>query len=281
LIEDFRVVLSRLRPDWDSSRATGIRHLSGGYANDNYAFDYDRSAYVLRIVRPGVPGPIPRGIERDLLRGPLAGLTAPILAYALPEGHLLSRYVDGDLLIERGADIAELAAYLSALHSRLSPFGWEHPIDHLINGWFEAAAGAGYRVEPVWRNAVAGLPSPAAVEACHNDLNPWNVIVRGGGEFDWCTLDWEWCGDNDPFFDVVALARGLGLPLVAEDELIGRYAVLTGRQRPSTDAEVALRTRFHLRELAWALATMALRGESAELTAQVRNSARALEAFIR
>ena len=42
--------------------------------------------------------------------------------------------------------------------------------------------------------------------SCHNDLNPWNIIVNSSS---WVTLDWESFGLNDPVFDVVTLCMGL------------------------------------------------------------------------
>ena len=58
-------------------------------------------------------------------------------------------------------------------------------------------------------NAAFNFPELRNLEqdvSCHNDLNPWNIIVNSTT---WVTLDWESFGLNDPVFDVVTLCMGL------------------------------------------------------------------------
>src|SRR5215510_2986463 len=89
--------LRRLRPQWRLDEVHDLEHLVGGYSNDNYALRYQDAAYVLRVVRAAAT-PVDRAFERRLLAGPIALLTAPLIAYTLPEGHMLTRRVVGPLL---------------------------------------------------------------------------------------------------------------------------------------------------------------------------------------
>ena len=90
--------LKRLRPQWQLDAVTDVELLPGGYANDNYQLTYRDADYVLRIARPS-PVAVDRAFEKRLLGGPVALLTAPLVAYLLPEGHMLTRKVAGPLLV--------------------------------------------------------------------------------------------------------------------------------------------------------------------------------------
>tara|TARA_B100000886_G_C20022822_1_gene326623 strand:- start:44 stop:460 length:417 start_codon:yes stop_codon:yes gene_type:complete len=79
---------------------------------------------------------------------------------------------------------------------------------------------------------------------CHNDLNPWNIIVRAPT---WVTLDWESFGLNDPVFDVVTLCMGLNLKDKALKDSVEQYcgAVDLGRLNDNL-------LSYWLREWGWA-----------------------------
>ena len=83
------------------------------------------------------------------------------------------------------------------------------------------------------------------VRPCHNDLNPWNVIVSAADPGRWCTLDWEIAGDNDPLFDLICVSEGLGWSLEETDKLIDEYLERMNppaHQRPRNAAPFAKRT---------------------------------------
>ena len=71
--------LKRLRPQWDLAGVGGVELLVGCYTNDNYALTYRGSDYVLRLARPS-PVAVDRAFEKRLLTGPIALLTAPLVA---------------------------------------------------------------------------------------------------------------------------------------------------------------------------------------------------------
>jgi aminoglycoside phosphotransferase (APT) family kinase protein len=279
-IADVVETVMRLKPGWNPRAVEVVGALPAGLSNSNYAIRHGRVRYVVRVARDGIPGAIDRRAEYALLCDRVAPLTAPLVAYCLPEGHLLTRFVEGPLLVDTPVDPASIAAYVAALHGRLRPFGWTHPLPALIHGWLSMARGAGASIPQAWYDALDSLRTPARPAPSHNDLNPWNVIVRGAAPRDWCTLDWEWCGDHTPLFDAVALCEGLDLPEAATREVLDRYRRLRDAERVDAVTLDEMRLRFHLREGAWAFAARARFGARPELDHQIARSQVALARLI-
>jgi aminoglycoside phosphotransferase (APT) family kinase protein len=279
-IADVVETVVRLRPDWNPRAVDVVEALPAGLSNTNYAIRHGRARYVVRVARDGIPGAIDRRAEYALLCDRVAPLTAPLVAYCLPEGHLLTRFVEGPLLVDTPVDPASIAAYVAALHGRLRPFGWTHPLPTLIQSWLSTARDAGASIPQAWFDALDSLRTPARPGPSHNDLNPWNVIVRGAAPRDWCTLDWEWCGDHTPLFDAVALCEGLDLSEAATREVLDRYLRLRDAERVDAATVDELRLRFHLREGAWAFAARARFGARPELDHQIARSQGALARLI-
>jgi aminoglycoside phosphotransferase (APT) family kinase protein len=270
--------LKRLRPQWQMDEVGGVELLEGGYTNDNYALTYRDSDYVLRLARPS-PLTIDRAFEKRLLAGPIALLTAPLVAYLLPEGHMLTRRVAGPLLVEAKPDRAALAQYLARLHLRIPPLGRRYDLVQTIGRDLRVAAQRGEMAPPWFAKEHESLSRAALqVRPCHNDLNPWNVIASAADPARWCTLDWEIAGDNDPLFDLICLAEGLGWSLDETDALIDAYLELIESPRaPTTQQRRTIRKGYFLREYAWALAQLACGNRRVEIEAQLQRSADALK----
>jgi len=269
--------LQRLRPQWRLADVCDIEPLTGGYSNDNYALRYQNGAYVLRVVRPSAT-PVDRAFERRLLMGPIALLTAPLIAYALPEGHMLTRRVVGPLLIDTEPSCDALARYLARLHQRIPPLGRRYDVVQVIGRDLRTAAERGEAAPPFIAKAYANLPFPTVQQRpCHNDLNPWNVIVSAADPARWCTIDWEFAGDNDPLFDLMCAAGGLGWSLSQIDALIDAYQEYSESVRsPTTTQRRALWRAYLLREYAWALVQRASGNGRNEIAAQLTRSGDAL-----
>ena len=248
-------------PTWEAGRIEAVTYLPGGYANDNYRFEYGESAYALRIARH--PGTDRRAEARFLQLA-----SAPeVVAFDLPGGHLLTRWIDGTLLADSPVPPETAATYVRALHAEI-PQG--------VRGYDPREAirrdlAATQAPAPIAATALDWLDwTPADLRGCHNDLNPWNVLRTERG---WRTLDWEFAGDNDPLFDVVCLGRGLGYDDAGMERLAAAYY---DSAAVSPLRVLDTRILFELREYAWAVRQIALGNDRAEIRAQADTAERLL-----
>lgn len=250
----------RLMPAWRAGRIGRITYLTGGYANDNYQFEYDGETFVVRVVRrPSMP----RDAEMRYLELPIA---PRVIAADRQRGDLITCWIEGTLLADSPAEPDEAASYVKELHDtvprgirRYDPIGIvrDYARDAPLSG---VAAIVLRRID--WQlEATAG---------CHNDLNPWNVIRSGES---WRTLDWEFAGDNDPLFDVVGLGHGMEYGDDALDALAAGYY----RDRPGDGRLLETRILYQLREHAWAVRQVRIGNPRDEVAAQVIDTERELE----
>ena len=241
-----------LLPHWHLDRIERIAYLPGGYANDNYRFEYEGAAYAVRIVRRSGPA---RHAEARFLALP----TAPdVVAFDPCGGDLVTRWIDGTLLVESAVAPAHAAACLRELHAQIPAGVARYDPLKAIRRDLDAAG-------PVAAAPAAALElgwAPAEICGCHNDLNPWNILQTGTA---WRTLDWEFAGDNDPLFDLVCLGHGLGYDDTEMDVLAAAYLdVQDVAARRLLDTRIV----FELREYAWARGQLALGSEREEVRAQ-------------
>jgi thiamine kinase-like enzyme len=164
------------------------------------------------------------------------------------------------------------------VHQRIPPLGRRYDVVQIIGRDLHTAAERGESTPPLMAKAYTNLPTPAARQAaCHNDLNPWNVIVSSTDPTRWCTIDWEFAGDNDPLFDVMCAAGGLGWDVGQIDVLIDTYQEYSESSRsPTTTQRRALWRTYLLREYAWALVQRAYGNERTEIEEQLSRSGAAL-----
>ena len=119
-------------------------------------------------------------------------------------------------------------------------------------------------------------PPPELLISCHNDLNPWNVIVTRDG---WVTLDWEFVGGNDPLFDLVSLHQGLALT----HETLRPFALAyLGTEPESFEQRLhSVQMAYWSRELGWAHFQIEQGNQRPEIYEQLRSSEAALESLMR
>ena len=253
----------RLMPEWRAEHIRQITYLDGGYANDNYRFEYAGERFVIRIVRE------PRQRRDAELRYLELPLAPDAVAMDRMRGDLLTRWIEGTLLAEIRAEPPEMARYLRQLHSAVPRGIRRYDAVAVVRDYLRDAA-----VSAVASTALRRLDwSIAETAGCHNDLNPWNVIRCGTS---WRTLDWEFAGDNDPLFDLVGLGYGLAYGDEAFDALVAGYY----RDRPTDKRLVDTRILYQLREHAWAARQMTVGNARDEIAAQVAATERELERLI-
>ncbi|MCY3840842.1 MAG: phosphotransferase [Gammaproteobacteria bacterium] len=260
--------MTTLMPAWRPCEVQRIEYLPGGYTNRNFRVEVRSHAYVLRVVeRAESPSS-----ERDYLALDIA---PDVVAHDARRGHLLTRWIPGQVLADSPPSPGEAGEYLADLHARI-PLGLNrYDFNREVTAMFGRARNVDPRVkacfeEIAWR--------PAIWRGCHNDLNPWNIIrVEGGKEAGrFRTLDWESAGDNDPLFDLVGLCVGLDWGL--EDALACHDAYRRGGPGiGATETRLSDTFRaFLIREYAWAVAQLAAGNDRDEIRAQVAASRAAL-----
>ena len=263
-----REILTALMPAWGSHDVQRIEYLPGGYTNRNYRVEVHDHAYVLRVGG----GTRPRACERDYLHLDIA---PDVVAYDARHGHLLTRWIPGQVLADSPPSPGEAGEYLADLHARIPAGLHRYDYTREVTTMLRRAR----KVDPTvlvcfertaWR--------PATWRGCHNDLNPWNIIrvedVSGAQRFR--TLDWESAGDNDPLFDLVGLCVGLGWAM--EDARACHDAYRQGGIGIGVN-DTRLRDTFRaflVREYAWAVAQLAIGNDRDEIRAQVTTSRDAL-----
>lgn len=257
--------LARLLPPGQAPRIRDVAPLPGGFANDNFRFSCDGEAFALRIARGA--GGAEAAARFAAERRYLALAAAPdVVAFDASRGDMITRWIDGPSLAEAPRPAPATAArYLRDLHGAI-PAGVRR-YDPIAAAKADIAG-----VNDIAPAAVAALRrgwTPETLRGCHNDLNPWNVIRAGAR---WRTLDWELAGDNDPLFDAIGLAHGLGYDAGATDALLRAFC-----SAPPTPQRVrAARIAFLLREYAWARRQQGLGNECAEVRRQAEDAAQTL-----
>ena len=221
--------LRRLVPWTDQVKE--ITYLPGGYSNDNYFVSTTRGNYALRVCkRPG-----PSDSELQYLH---LSIAPNVAEYDPVTGDMLTHWIEGELLAKSPFSVEEAVRYLKELHAKIPPNISKYNVIEKILTCVDSAAYVKEIIKKIgW--------SPLATGPSHNDLNPWNIIRSKNG---FRTLDWEYAGDNDPLFDLVALCHGLEF-----DE--NKYVAVTNAFASNVTLSHLTRTRaiFLLREHAWAV----------------------------
>ena len=259
-IREIRAGICRLLPQWAPGELRDFEYLPGGYSNHNFRFGRGDAIYVVRVPLDR-PGEQAIASERAVYEAPTE-LPVPRVVAMSDDGWLVSRWVEGPLLVDAPPAPERIVEFIRRLHESVSidsaPYDpVTRSLDYLDTPG-EAAPDA-----RVARVAQRLYWQSEDVTACHNDLNPWNVIVSTSG--DWVTLDWQSVGGNDPLFDLVTLHQGLSLP---DAGLKALCEALLERPLASERVERVL-AGFWLREYAWAFAARQLGNRRQEIFDQL------------
>jgi thiamine kinase-like enzyme len=203
-------------PMFDGAADVHAEPLSGGLTNVNYLLTVDGERFVVRVA--GLNTSV-LGIDREreaaaLHHASIAGIAPETVAFLLPEGHSVTRFLDdaAQVTIEDARSdgyIRRVAELLHDVHD-LDPIVGEFDPYGDIERWLDLADERGVPRSPrlgalLERVARVRLERSVALDTlvvCHNDSYYLNVLDDGRL---WL-IDWEYAGMGDPFFDLAANA---------------------------------------------------------------------------
>lgn len=204
-------------PGWQGTAQIGVVRIAG-LTNCNYQVTVNGERFVLRVsgqntARLGIN----REHELAALRSAAdAGLGPQVVAFLLPEGHLVTRWVEG-----RHWDVPEcrtpahvrlLTETVKRIHSLPSNGAVFSPFQR-VEAFLEIARS--FNV-PLPRGLSSYLDTMRAIEAdqhrdpsdwhrlCHNDLVSVNYLYVEGGD-SLVVLDWEFAGMGDIYYDLATV----------------------------------------------------------------------------
>ena len=210
-----------------------VAPLPGGLSNRNYLVGDGDPRFVIRVA--GDNGTL-LGADRARERAVLeiveaAGITPPVAAFILPDGHSATRYLPEahSLSVEEftaSATVPRLAAILRRVHGLGRVDGVFDPFADIAR-WMEMIEAKGTplpaRLAPLLDLVAASeatRPRPPEDEMvlCHND--PYHLNFLDDGRRLWL-IDWEYAGMNDPVYDLAGI--GYTLDDAGRDLLLEAY----------------------------------------------------------
>jgi thiamine kinase-like enzyme len=256
-------IIARI-PGWAGSEELKVEPLAG-LTNTNYCVKMGSERFVLRVSgdNTALLG-INRQCERQvLLAASQAGIGPDVVCFLLPEGHLVTRYIEGrpwtSAEYRTHENLNRIVATLSSLHAlpavqaTFSPF-------RRVEAYARQARSFGVPFPQHFDILVQKMEAIAEVQRrdrdpwlrfCHNDLYWVNVLDDGRVRF----VDWEFAGMGDLYFDLATLvySHESDGPLSGELEeyLLGCYF---GQVRPKHRARLqGMKYMLHFFTAMWAM----------------------------
>lgn len=245
--------LQRLVPDCDLVQVT--RYLSGGWGNRNYKLKMSGEAFVLRLSEEGQQD------AKSEIRYMQIENAPELVAYDEEGKHLLTRWIEGYVPESQPLSPSQAANFLKELHRTLPSGITLYDVHERILRMY--ACGNASREDV--RLFTDLNWQPRTLQGCHNDLNPWNLLVTSQGVR---TLDWESAGDNDPLFDLVGLTYGFRFDDLQTLQCATEYLDSTPDLQFLMDTRIAYLCREH----AWALEQVAIGNPRREVRQQIHES---------
>jgi thiamine kinase-like enzyme len=228
-----------------------IELLNGGLTNQNFKVTTDRGCYVARISSSHSELlAIDRRAERYNSQAAATAGVAPEVIDCIPgtdsaPGVLLIAWVAGRTWqsadLRKPANLPRIAAACRKLHSG-PRFANDFDMFTIQRGYLRIVLERGFRLPPRYlefepqleqlRAAVAARPEVSV--PCHNDLLAENFIDDSDRLW---LIDYEYAGNNDPYFELGNIASESNLSLAQLEELVTHY---TGRPDPAKLARARL-----------------------------------------
>ncbi|MBN1582057.1 MAG: phosphotransferase family protein [Anaerolineae bacterium] len=203
-------------PAWQNAQTILVDLQKGGLTNANYVLTVDGERFVLRLSGENTAQlGIDRQAEHDaIMAASKAGIAPEVILFTLPEGHLVTRFIEGgrEWTIDEfkaPAVIRRVAKTMKQVHG-LPPIGGQFSPYRDVERRLEAARMRGIalprqidrlltKMDQIERQRAAA-PLTAL---CHNDPFHNNFIDDGCVRL----LDWEFAGMGDVFYDLASVCH--------------------------------------------------------------------------
>lgn len=206
----------------------------GGMTNRNYRVTVSGSRYVVRIPGEGTEEYVDRKADEQASRITSdLGVNAPLVYYDSATGVQITKFIENGVTMSATvfADpdaVRRAALSFHKLHTSGARFRNRFDEKVVAQSYLDLLATKsaplpeGY--ERVQREAerirAALAKSCGGLVACHNDPAPENLIDTGQRVY---ILDWEFAGNNDPFWDLADLAVETGFSEEQDRILLAAY----------------------------------------------------------
>jgi thiamine kinase-like enzyme len=215
-------------------QARQVEPLPGGLTNKNYKVSTAGGTYVLRHSTPTSADEL--GVDRraeyeNSVRAAAAGVGAPVVEFLPDDGVLVIGFLEGETLsdehLQRPGMMPRLADACRRLHAgpafvnRFDMFALQPEyLARVQQRGFRLPRGYLQHAEDVQRIRTALAVQPVALRPCHNDLLAANFIDDGGTVW---IIDYEYSGNNDPYFELDNIWSECHLTLEQLEELVQAY----------------------------------------------------------
>jgi thiamine kinase-like enzyme len=219
-----------------------VEPLPGGLTNRNFKVSTPIGTYVLRHSKPAFADELAvdrRAEYENSVRAAAAGVGAPVLEFLPDDGILVIGFLEGETLsdehLQEPGMLARVADACRRLHAG-PPFVNRFDMFELQPEYLARVQRRGFRLprsylqhtEAVRRIRAALAVRPVALRPCHNDLLAANFIDDGHTVW---VIDYEYSGNNDPYFELGNIWSECHLTLEQLEELVRAYDGTLSRSR--------------------------------------------------
>ena len=201
-----------------------VEKLNKGLTNDNYLITIDHARFVLRVPKSDSSKIVNFVHEAKALElAKKAGLDVNTLYYDQESGIKITQYVDDMKTYNeyQGSDkLVRTANLMKRLHDLKTPIGYDFdPISRYrqYRSYVKHPLIDDQRASAII-DAVKTLKYVPTL--CHNDWVPGNI---GFSQHKDVLIDYEYAGDNDPFFDVMSFITENDIPLKDRQSFYDAY----------------------------------------------------------
>jgi thiamine kinase-like enzyme len=215
-------------------RPRTVEPLPGGLTNRNYKITTPDGGYVLRLSNPSSADELAvdrRAEYENSVRAAATGVGAPVFDFLPDDGVLVVGFVEGETLtdqhLQRPGVLPRVAVACRRLHAG-QPFVNRFDMFELQADYLGRVRRRGFRLPPgymehagtVGRIRDALSARPVAIRPCNNDLLAANFIDDGRTV---SIIDYEYSGNNDPYFELGNIWSECHLTLDQLEELVAAY----------------------------------------------------------